>query len=241
MRSVDKGLFRTAEILCAASGIFFSLTTLGLNLTLYQGFYSDLVSIICYIIMFLVVLYPILLQFKREKRYIEWGVLSLLITFPICMWLGVGIFGPYAHSSSFSLISIIVVFIATISNAWWISRLIRGLNKIFKTRELRDKIYRNAGEFYIFKRGSQEIPMGCVGISLNLSISALAKTLPIYLVFLSFAYFKGELTFVQLFLSALSLPLAMLLNGLFVYCFFVYLYYPSILKREEGKEVIYQF
>ncbi|MEN3813558.1 hypothetical protein ABD440_24605 [Chromobacterium piscinae] len=238
---INKDIFHVLERLCLASMAIFLVMAIALNSMLYQGSLSDVVSIICYVVLTLGVAYIIALKFKREKKQVEFGVLSFLSILPISMFFDMTLWGQFIHVSKFSLISVLILFFSIAVNAWWGYRMARGFKQIFYTPDLRNQIYKETDDFFLFKRGSQELPMKRVGISLGVSVSALVKIMPVYIILIFLLYFKNELSLLQSILSIMSLPLVMTFNGVLVFCFCIYLYYPSILKRNEKKEVVYQF
>ena len=238
---IDKDIFHVLERLCLGSMVIFLIIIITLNSTLYQGSLSDIVSVICYITLAIGGGYLIQLQFKREKKQVELGVLSFLSMLPIAMFFDMTLWGAFLHAPKLGLISILMLLFSIVANAWWGCKMACGFGKIFYTPDLRNLIYKERDDFLIFKRGSQTLPMRRVGISLGVSVSVLIKIMPVYIGFVFLSYRGDDLNLLQSILSVLSLPLAMMFNGVLVFCFCVYIYYPSILKREEGKEVIYQF
>ncbi|MDW5419200.1 hypothetical protein R6242_21740 [Iodobacter sp. CM08] len=178
---------------------------------------------------------------KTTKLVTKWAGSGIIFLFSVSYLLTNAVVSPYIFSSIPWTFKLLGLFIGIGTNLCWVIYSAKNITMIVSNPLLKQSLYREEADKFIYKNGIQQTI-----IEKKLKRRYLPH--PILWVILiplqPFSFILHEIIisnfgvdFFSIFMSAISLPLSLMFNGMIVSHLLVYFYYPSILKKTTGKEV----
>ncbi|MBY0444543.1 MAG: hypothetical protein K2Q15_04960 [Burkholderiales bacterium] len=245
-----KDNFHTSEdvnfilMLAAIGSTLFFLIGAGLSSTLYSndiGNTNNGWSIgVCLLAISLLILSYLFFS-KTIQLTTKWAGATIVIFFAASYLFTNSVISPYIFTPLPWYLKFTGLTIGVGSNIWWMRYSAKNIHKIFYDPELRETLFKEEDNRFIYKNG---IHQTIIEKKLKRHYFPHRLLWIILIPLQPFSFFihklitnsSGTSTF-SVFLSAISLPLSLMFNGLIVSLILIYFYYPSILRKTTGKEV----
>ena len=230
--------------LASVGSTLFFLIGLGLSATLYSediGVKNSGWSIgVCLLVISLLILTYLFFS-KKTPLTTKWAGATIVVFFSASYLFTNSVISPYIFAPLSWQLKLTGLVIGIGSNIWWMLYAAKNIHKIFYDPELRATLFKEEDNIFVYKNG---IHQTIIENKLKRHYFPHPILWIILIPLQPFSFFihkiiinSSGLSVFSIFLSAISLPLSLMFNGLIVSLILIYFYYPSILKKTTGKEV----
>jgi hypothetical protein len=178
---------------------------------------------------------------KTTQPVTKWAGSGIIFLFSVSYLFTNAVVSPYIFSSMPWEFKLLGLLVGIGTNLWWVFYSAKNIVMIVSKPSLKQSLYKEESDAFIYKNGVQQtiiekklkrryLPHPILWV-------ILIPLQPFSFILHKIVISNFGIDFFSIFISAISLPLSLMFNGMIISHVLVYFYYPSILKKTTGKEV----